>query len=70
MSTQNSDTLMAKRRSQLVGKSRDDAACLRGQAKAVAGHDKWFRSQVDLAVREADAPNAQWVGAAGARGFM
>jgi hypothetical protein len=51
----------------LVGKSREDAAQRLRQAHAAAGHDKWFRSQVDLAVLEADAPDAQWVSAADAR---
>ena len=50
----------------LVGKSREDAAQRLRNAHAAAGHDKWFKSQVDLAVREADAPDAQWVTAADA----
>jgi hypothetical protein len=32
-----------------------------------AGHDKWFQEQVDLAMKEADAPDAQWVSAAEAK---
>lgn len=30
-------------------------------AHEAAGHDKWFRAQVAEAIKEADAPDAQWV---------
>ena len=51
----------------LVGKSRVDASERLRQAHEAAGHDKWFRAQVDLAIKEADAPDAQWVSAADAK---
>ena len=47
----------------LEGKSRGDASERLRQAHEAAGHDKWFREQVELAVKEADAPGAQWVSA-------
>jgi hypothetical protein len=51
----------------LAGKSRADASDRLRLAHAAAGHDKWFRSQVDLAIGEADAPDAQWVSNADAK---
>ena len=51
----------------LAGKSRADASERLRLAHESAGHDKWFREQVDLAMKEADAPDAQWVSAADAK---
>ena len=51
----------------LAGKSRLDAADRLRLAHEAAGHDKWFREQVDLAILQADAPDAQWVSAADAK---
>lgn len=51
----------------LEGKSREDASERLRLAHEAAGHDKWFRAQVDLAIKEADAPDAQWVSAADAK---
>ena len=51
----------------LDGKSRVDASERLRFAHEAAGHDKWFREQVDLAIKEADAPDAQWVSAADAK---
>lgn len=45
----------------LAGKSRTDASERLRHAHEAAGHDKWFRAQVDVALAEADAPDAQWV---------
>lgn len=36
-------------------------------AHEAAGHDKWFRAQVAEAIKEADAPDAQWVSDADAK---
>lgn len=43
------------------GKSRADASARLRNAHEAAGHDKWFREQVEQAIAEADAPNAEWV---------
>lgn len=51
----------------LAGKSRLDAAERLRLAHEAAGHDKWFRAQVDVAIKEADAPDAQWVSNADAK---
>jgi hypothetical protein len=51
----------------LAGKSRADASERLRQAHEAAGHDKWFREQVAVAIQEADAPDAQWVSAADAK---
>lgn len=51
----------------LDGKSRVDASERLRLAHEAAGHDKWFRTQVELAIKEADAPDAQWVSAADAK---
>lgn len=51
----------------LAGKSRADAAERLRLAHEAAGHDQWFRAQVALGIREADAPDAQWVSAADAK---
>ena len=47
----------------LEGKSRVDASERLRLAHEAAGHDKWFREQVELAITEAEAPGAQWVSA-------
>ena len=31
------------------------------RAHEAAAHDKWFRAEVEQAIKEADAPDAQWV---------
>ncbi len=51
----------------LAGKSRLDASERLRQAHEAAGHDKWFREQVELALREADASDVQWVSTADAK---
>jgi hypothetical protein len=51
----------------LAGKSRVDAAERLRLAHEAAGHDKWFREQVAVAIQEADAPDAQWVSASNAK---
>lgn len=51
----------------LAGKSRVDASERLRQAHEAAGHDKWFREQVALAIKEADAPDVQWVSTADAK---
>ena len=51
----------------LAGKSRADAAERLRRAHEAAGHDKWFRSQVDVALADADAPDAKWVSNADAK---
>ncbi len=51
----------------LAGKSRADASERLRSAHEAAGHNKWFREQVDLAIQEADAPDAQWASAADAK---
>lgn len=43
------------------GKSRADASARLRNAHEAAAHDKWFREQVEQAIAEADAPNAEWV---------
>lgn len=40
---------------------RPDAAAALKRAHDAAAYDKWFRSEVDAAIIEADDPNAQWV---------
>lgn len=51
----------------LAGKSRADASERLRQVHEAAGHDKWFREQVAVAIKEADAPDAEWVSAADAK---
>lgn len=36
-------------------------------AHEAAAHDKWFRAEVEQAIKEADAPDAQWVSDAEAK---
>lgn len=45
----------------LEGKSREDAAARLRQAHAAAAHDRWFRAEVEKAIKEADDPNTEWV---------
>ena len=45
----------------LVGKSREDASERLRSAHEAAAHDKWFRSQVEIGLAEADDPAADWV---------
>lgn len=42
-------------------KAREDAAARMRRAHEAAAHDKWFREQVEQALKEADDPNTQWV---------
>lgn len=42
-------------------KSRVDTAERMRYAHEAAGHDKWFRAQVEQAIKEADDPNTEWV---------
>lgn len=46
--------------STLVSKRRPDRTQALTDAHKAALHDKWFRSQVALAVSQADAPDAVW----------
>jgi hypothetical protein len=41
--------------------SRPDRAEALRRAHEAAAHDKWFREQVDMALKEADDPNTVWV---------
>ncbi len=41
--------------------SRPDRAEALRRAHEAAAHDKWFREQVEEALREADDPNTEWV---------
>ncbi|EYR84215.1 hypothetical protein [Shinella sp. DD12] len=43
------------------GKSRPDRAKAMRRTHEAAAHDKWFREQVEAAVKEADDPNTEWV---------
>lgn len=43
------------------GKSRPDRAEAMRRTHEAAAHDKWFREQVEEAVKEADDPNTEWV---------
>ena len=43
------------------GKARVDTAERMRRTHEAAGHDKWFREQVEQAVKEADDPNGEWV---------
>lgn len=40
---------------------RPDQAERLHQAHQAAEHDRWFREQVEIAVKEADDPNAEWI---------
>lgn len=41
--------------------SRPDTSATLKQAHAALAHDRWFRNQVEQALKEADDPAAQWV---------
>jgi hypothetical protein len=45
----------------LEGRRRPDTAERQRRAHAAAGHDAWFRAQVEQALHEADDPKADWV---------
>lgn len=40
---------------------RPDAAAALKHAHGAAAYDKWFRAEVEAAIKEADDPNTQWV---------
>jgi hypothetical protein len=46
--------------SSVLSKRRPDRTQALRDAHQAAQHDKWFRNQVELAVVEADSPNAIW----------
>ena len=43
------------------GKTRPDRAEAMRRAHEAAAHDKWFRDQIEEAIKEADDPNTEWV---------
>lgn len=43
------------------GKSRPDRAEALRRAHEAAAHDRWFREQVEVALKEADDPATEWV---------
>lgn len=43
------------------GKSRPDRAEALRRAHEAAAHDRWFREQVEIALKEADDPATEWV---------
>lgn len=43
------------------GKSRPDRAEALRRAHEAAAHDRWFREQVEVALKEADNPDIEWV---------
>lgn len=43
------------------GRSRMDTAERMRRTHEAAAHDKWFREQVEQAIKEADHPNTEWV---------
>jgi hypothetical protein len=45
----------------LPGKSRPDAAERMRNAFAAAEHDRWFREQVEIGLKEADDPATEWI---------
>ena len=45
----------------LAGKSRPDAAERMRNAFAAAEHDRWFREQVEIGLKEADDPATKWI---------
>jgi hypothetical protein len=49
---------------ELGGRKRPDTSERQRRAHQAAAHDAWFRQQVELAVREADDPQAEWDSAA------
>ena len=51
------------------GRRRPDTAARQRRAHEAAVHDAWFRSEVEQSLREADAPDADWVSNEDAKGF-
>jgi len=49
------------------GKARVDTAERMRRTHEAAVHDKWFRAQVEQAIKEADDPNTEWVSHADAK---
>lgn len=45
----------------LAGNSRNDASARMKLTHQAAAYDKWFRAEVQQGLREADAPDTQWV---------
>lgn len=45
----------------IVGKAREDASERLRRAHEAAAHDKWFRTQVEQGLKEADDLNAEWI---------
>ncbi len=45
----------------MKGRTRADTSERMRRAHEAAAYDKWFRGQVDAAIKEADDPGAQWV---------
>jgi hypothetical protein len=45
---------------QLEGRKRPDTAERQRRIHQAAAHDAWFRQEVEMAVREADDPDAEW----------
>lgn len=44
-----------------AARKRPDRAEALRRAHEAAEHDKWFREQVEIGVKEADDPNAKWI---------
>ena len=44
-----------------IERRRPDAAARQRQAHEAIEHDRWFREQIEVALREADDPNSEWV---------
>lgn len=43
------------------GVARPDRSAALKRAHEAAAHDKWFRAEVDAAIKEADDPNNEWI---------
>lgn len=50
-----------KNESDASARKRPDQAARMKQRHEAAEHDKWFREQVEIGVKEADDPNAVWL---------
>jgi len=44
-----------------VARRRPDRAARIKALHAAAEHDRWFREQVEIGIKEADAPDAEWI---------
>ena len=44
-----------------VARRRPDQAARIKALHAAAEHDRWFREQVEIGIKEADAPDAEWI---------